>query len=146
MMTDTKPQILIVDDEELIGELVMRWLTGVGYGCASTQDAENAMTLMSHTDFDLMLLDVRMPGKSGLELLPEVKSRYPGTPVVMMTGAVDKNIAAQAIERGAYEYLIKPFDLMDLAKAVQDALRSRLAASQEGKGRRVFRDTVAIEA
>lgn len=129
MLTD-EARVLVVDDERLIGEMVTRWLSPVGYECATALDAAYALELMSSRDFHLILLDIKMPGKSGMDLLPEIKRQYPDTEVVMMTGVVDTNIAVQAMKLGAFDYMLKPFDLVDLTTRVCHALERRRALLQ----------------
>ena len=127
-MLTNKAKVLVVDDETLIAEMVTTWLSEDGYECAAAPDAAHALGLLSEGDFHMVLLDINMPGKSGMNLLPEIKRQYPDTSVIMMTGVVDTNIAVRAMKQGASDYVIKPFKLVDLTERVSQELERRSAA------------------
>ena len=122
MTTDQKLKILVVDDEEIIREVVSRSLAEVGYECSAATDAADALAVLSEVAADLILLDINLPDKSGMELLPELRERYQDTAIVMLTGVADIGIGIQAMKQGALDYVVKPFDLIDLKKRVADAL------------------------
>ena len=121
-MKGTKPRILVVDDEIAIRELVARKLTSWGDECATAADVTMAQEMIARSDFDLILLDILLPDGSGLELLNQLRERHPDVAVVMMTGVLDSNTAVTAMQLGAFDYLVKPFDLNELVTCVDPAL------------------------
>ena len=107
-MTEKQERILIVDDEGASRKLLHQKLSNEGYRCLEAGNAEQALDKLSNNSVSLVVLDIRMPGKSGIELLPEIKVHYPDTAVVMATATTDTNIAIQCMKQGAYDYLTKP--------------------------------------
>ena len=116
-------RILIVDDEEDIRELLRAQLELSGYECTAAPDAQTATDLLEKEDFDIALLDVNMPGRSGLDVLPEIAARHPDLAVLMLTANHDVPMAVEAFKHGAYDYCTKPF--------VFDSLMRRLEQAQE---------------
>lgn len=121
-MDPGKISILAVDDEANILEVLERGLAWAGYRCVTASSAGQAAQLLQQEAFALVLLDIMMPGKSGMELLSEINVQYPNTRVVMMTGVVDTAIAVKAMLGGALDYVTKPFDLDELITRVEHAL------------------------
>ena len=118
-------KILIVDDELHIRTLLRRLLVRESHECVVAGAAEEAWKRLSAEDFDLVLSDVNMPDTSGLELAPRIAQKFPFTPVVMVTGVDDPKVARQAMESGAYGYIIKPFEPNEIIIGVMNALRRR---------------------
>lgn len=118
-------RILIVDDEPYIREILSRWLIDEGYDCEQAANAESAMATLSRVDIELMISDIRMPGRSGLELLDEAKARFPDLAVIMLTAVDDRETAMRTLEAGAFGYVIKPFDRNELLISVVNALERR---------------------
>ncbi len=131
MSGDIKSRILIVDDEQDINE-VLSDLLSEEYDCASAGSAEQALTQLSESEFDLVISDITMPGMSGLDMLPHVKSISPKTVVVMISGMQTVESAIGALRLGAFDYLMKPFDLRQVEAVVKRALEHHelLAAKQ----------------
>jgi len=126
-MNEEKGTILIVDDEESIRGILSRRLEAEGYKCEVATDGKEALWKAFIRDFDLVLMDVKMPGMSGMEALPQMVTNHPDTCVLMLTAVVDTENAVEAMKLGAYDYLTKPFDLDDLTLRVEKALeRKRL--------------------
>ena len=117
--------ILIVDDEEAIRSILSRKLEVDGYHCEVAADGKEALWKAFMKDFDLVLMDIKMPGLSGMEALPQMVTNHPDTCVIMMTAVVDTETAVQAMRLGAYDYVTKPFDLDDLSMRVEKALERR---------------------
>lgn len=115
--------ILIVDDEASIRSLLGRILENKGYHCAAAADAEEAWTCMRGKNFDLVVSDINMPGKSGLDLIRDIKDEYPDVAVVIVSIIEDENTARTAMEFGVYGYIIKPFDKSQILISVANALR-----------------------
>ncbi len=116
---------LIVDDDEMIAELLVRLLSREGYRCTHASDADEARARLAEQGFALALVDVMMPGESGLELTESLLSEHPDLAVVMVTGVDDPNMAELALESGAYGYLVKPFRATELLITVANAGRRR---------------------
>jgi putative two-component system response regulator len=122
-----KQRILAVDDQSFVADLVALWLTESGYDCDVAVSAHQALAMLGQNKYDLMISDVTMPDMSGIELLAQVKEHFPDLAVLMATGVDDRNTAIQAIQLGAYGYIIKPFSLNEFLINVANALeRSRL--------------------
>jgi PAS domain S-box-containing protein len=124
-MAESKASILIVDDEEPIRMAVCRKLQAVGYDCTTVASGEEALETASTHDFDLVLMDVKMPGLSGLETLPHIIEHKPDTAVVMATAVADAETAIEAMKLGAYDYVTKPFSLEALRMRVEKALERK---------------------
>lgn len=123
--TGKRETILIVDDEEDIRDLLRQKLEIEGYRCEGAGNADEALDRMRAEPANLVLLDISMPGKSGAELLPEMKTCYPDTAVIMITAIAGADVAIQCMKQGAYDYLIKPFSLDEVALSVERALEKR---------------------
>lgn len=124
-MDETRAAILIVDDEEMIRNILCRKLQAEGYYCVTAADGKDALNKVFMQDFDIVLLDIKMPGVSGIELLPKILVDHPDTGVVMVTAATDVDIAVKAMKLGAYDYVAKPFDMQDLVIRIEKALERR---------------------
>jgi len=119
----TNKSILIVDDDATVLDSMKEVLTEQRYSCQTASDGEGMHAIMLKQQFDLVLLDVKLPGKSGLELLPEIKHANPDMPVVIMTGNAEINDAVKAIKMGAFDYLKKPFKGKELLINIEKALK-----------------------
>src|SRR3989440_3864384 len=117
----TKPRLLIVDDEpEVRG--VLRALLGHTYQCAEAASAEEALAQLRETNYELVISDITMSGMTGLEMIPHVKVASPDTVIVMISGMQTIESAINALRLGAFDYLMKPFDLRQAEAAVERAL------------------------
>lgn len=117
--------LLIVDDETGIRNLLRQKLSREGYQCKEAATAETALNVLAASPIDLVILDIRLPDKSGTELLPEIKSGYPDTAVVMATVVTKVNVATQCLKQGADDYICKPFDLDEVSLSIHRALERR---------------------
>jgi DNA-binding NtrC family response regulator len=119
-------QLLVVDDEEAARYGIRRALETFGQGIAEADSAEAARALMANRKFDLMLLDVNLPGISGLEFLNELNSDETTEPplVIIITAHGSERLAVQAVKSGAYDYIAKPFELDDLRLVVKNAFET----------------------
>ena len=119
-------RILIVDDDERISQMLQIALEKVGYTCDTASNAGLAGDRLREKEYELVFLDINMPGKSGMEYLPEVKQYYPNTAVIMLTGVEDLSIAVSAMQQGAYDYVNKPVrSLTELTLRIEQALSHR---------------------
>jgi len=117
--------LLIVDDETGIRKLLRQKLSREGYRCKEAATAEKALEVLATNSIDLVILDIKMPDKSGTELLPEIKMGYPDTAVVMATVISKVNVATQCLKQGADDYICKPFNLDEVTLSIQRALERR---------------------
>lgn len=122
---DKPGKILLVDDEEQIKSVMSRWLRDVGYACEKAADAEQALSWLAREPFILAVLDIMMPGLSGIELLKKIRIEYPDLAVIMVTGVDTPEVAGTALELGASGYIVKPFGRNELLIYVVHALHRR---------------------
>lgn len=121
MPTIVSPRILIVDDEIEITEILADLLSDE-YQCLKAGSAEEALARLRESEFQLVISDITMPGMSGLEMIPHVKELSPDTVVVMISGMQTVESAIGALRLGAFDYLMKPFDLRQVEAVVKRAL------------------------
>ena len=121
-MLQSIERILVVDDDADTRELFARRLSQIGYQCVTADGAEAADRALQQQEFSLMLLDIGMPGKTGLALLPELTVRYPDMAIVMVTGHDDTSTAVLAMQEGACDYVTKPVATGLLTLRVEKAL------------------------
>jgi len=123
-MTEPRARILVVDDKENMLSLFAKIL-GEEYELTTAGDGGRALSLVATQEFDVVVTDIKMPAADGFEVLAAVKSRSPDTEVVMMTGHASVQDAVEAMKKGAYDYLQKPFDPDTAAMIVGRALERR---------------------
>jgi putative nucleotidyltransferase with HDIG domain len=121
MPTIVSPRILIVDDEIEITEILADLLSEE-YECLKAGSAEDALARLQEGEFQLVISDITMPGMSGLDMIPHVKELSPQTVVVMISGMQTVESAIGALRLGAFDYLMKPFDLRQVEAVVKRAL------------------------
>lgn len=124
-MDEINATILVVDDEEPIRNAVSRKLQAEGFNCVIAVDGKEALWKVFMQDFNLVLLDIKMPGMSGMDVLARMVVDHPDTGVVMITAIGDSQTAVEAMKLGAYDYVSKPFNLDDLVIRVGRALERR---------------------
>jgi len=115
-------RILIADDEDSLRWVLEKGLRGVGYDVTSVKDGEEAVRVFEAQPFDLVFLDVRMPGLDGLTALERIRDLRPDVYVIVMTAHGSMDTAIKAMQRGAYDYLNKPFDLDEVLLLSERAL------------------------
>jgi bidirectional [NiFe] hydrogenase diaphorase subunit len=120
-MKNVKP-ILLVEDETVLRESVRDWLLDVGYDVHTAEDGEQAMKTVAEQEFGLVILDLRLPGKDGLEVLKEAKEKQPTIKGIIITAYPSVETAVEAVKRGAIDYLPKPFDLNYLEEVIERSL------------------------
>jgi len=128
-MTSGTPEspvrVMVVDDEAPLRSALSRFLKERGYTVTTATSGTEALERLSDDQPDLMLLDIRMPGLNGIDVVPEALDKSPDLAIVMLTAVSDATSAALCMQRGALDYLTKPIELNDLASAVARALRRR---------------------
>lgn len=122
--------ILIIDDEEPIRRLLAMYLSDE-YTCLTAASADEATELLASGPFNLVVTDIAMPGRSGLELSQYIHQAYPDTAVIMISGMSDINYAIEAMRHGAFDYVTKPFDLSQVLMAVDRALRYQVLLAEK---------------
>ena len=115
-------RVLVVDDEKLLREALARGLETFDYQCATAESAEEAADVLKREEFDVVLLDINMPGKSGMDLLPQITTRYPDVAVIMLSGFDELSTAVWCMGEGAHDYIDKPVSLPELAIRVEKAM------------------------
>jgi DNA-binding NtrC family response regulator len=121
-----KVSILVVDDDPEMRALLLDVLGNEGYEIAEAKNGAEAVLALRARKFDLILMDKNMPGPSGLDLLPGFRRVCPDSPVIMMTAFGDVPSYMEAVEKGATEYLFKPFRMEELKGAIAKALGTTL--------------------
>lgn len=130
MSADTR--ILVVDDDEIVRLSYLRSLAGADWNVESVWDGNDALRLMEKKAFDVVLLDLRMPGVDGMEMLKTIKDKWPDTEVVIITGYPTIDTAKEAVRLGVCDYLAKPVGPGDVINAANDAMtRKKWALRRE---------------
>lgn len=141
-----KGRVLIVDDEASIRDIVSFHLEKAGYTCDSAAHGDEALWKVFTMDFDTVLLDIDMPGMSGLQVLKRMLVDNPEIAVIMLTGLGDTNIAVDAMRQGAYDYVLKPFNLEDLIIRVGRALDRKKLILENREYERHLEQKVRLQA
>jgi response regulator RpfG family c-di-GMP phosphodiesterase len=141
--TDTLRQVLVVDDEATIRLALSRFLAKRDFAVDTADGGQAALTALAGKRYALMLCDLRMPGMTGLELVPKALEAQPDLAIIMLTAINDAGSATEALSKGAYDYLTKPVELSDLQAAVERALARRTEAMKGRAMDRLIREAVA---
>jgi two-component system phosphate regulon response regulator OmpR len=123
-MTASLPHILVVDDDTRLRELLRRFLTDNGFLVSTATDAADARAKLEGLAFDLIVLDVMMPGESGLELTAALR-KVDQAPILLLTAMGETENRIDGLERGAEDYLVKPFEPRELVLRIRTILRRR---------------------
>jgi two-component system nitrogen regulation response regulator GlnG len=126
----TGKRILVVDDEESVRWAMNKALERAGYRVDLATDGPGGLRAAEDPGVDLVLLDVRLPGRDGLAVLREIRKRRPELPVIMMTAYGTLQVAVEAMKQGAYDYIGKPFDMDEVLLVVEKALEARALAQE----------------
>ena len=129
-MDTQRARILIVDDEAVVRDSLGDWFRDEGYDVATAESAKAALEKLAHANWDIFLLDIRMPGVDGLELQRKLKQAQPEATVVVMTAYASVESAVEAMKQGAYDYVIKPFNPDDLEHTIQKAIEHKQLVSE----------------
>ena len=114
--------VLVVDDEPIVRESIRDWLKDAGYQVVTAETGEAALELVKKQDFSVVILDVRLPGRTGISILREVKALKPQLKSIIITAYPATELAEEAKELGAIDYLIKPIAPDDLERLIREAL------------------------
>ena len=118
-----KITVLIVDDEDRIRNVCAKMLTQEGYDVAQAPNGEAGLAMVAQQHFDIILLDLMMPGISGMEALEQIRALHPDTVVIVITGYATLDHAVDAMKRGAFEFISKPFSPPDLRMVIAKAIK-----------------------
>ena len=124
-MVCKKPKILIIDDEQVVCNLLRDELNGRGYRCTTVLDGNNALVKLATEDFDVVLLDIKLPGMSGIDILRRIPSNSCHTAIIMITVVNNVDTAVEAMKLGASDYIVKPFDLDRVNTSIQTVLENK---------------------
>ncbi len=119
---NNKSSVLIVDDEEVVRRAHLRSLENTGCQARVARDGDEAIRLMEEDPCDVILLDIRMPGLDGMDVLKIIKERWPDSEVVVITGYPTVESAKEAVRMGACDYIAKPVAPDDVIRAANDAI------------------------
>jgi PAS domain S-box-containing protein len=117
--------VLIVDDEKLVRRLLVSTLSSEGYTCLEAGNAAEALVLLRNHQVNVILLDIMMPGESGVELLGDVMAAYPDIAPIMISAVSSSDIAITCMRQGAYDYILKPFNTKEVLLRIEYALAKR---------------------
>ena len=151
-MTGENTRVLVVDDEEIVRESLGGWLQEDGFQVSSAPDGRTAVEMMKRERWNVMLVDLKMPGMDGLQVLEEARKLQPEAAIIMMTAYATVDTAVTAMKLGAFDYLVKPFDpeelslLMQKVVAQQSLVRENAVLRKALKKEHRFRDLVSKSA
>ena len=140
-MVDQNPSVLIVDDEQVVCDLICDELSERGFLCTTALDGDEALTKLTTQDFDVVLLDIKLPGISGMEVLRNIQSNHHNTTTIMITAVNDVDTAVEAMKLGASDYIVKPFDL----DRVNTSIRTVSETGQRLPERRDYKTPLYVE-
>src|SRR6202142_2199431 len=132
-MTD-KNRILIVDDEDVVRRSYLRSLESISCNVEAAKDGEEALQTMEQKPFDVVLLDMRMPGQDGLSVLRTIKQKWPESEVGIITGYPTGDSAKEAVRLGGYDYVAKPGGPQDVINAADGAMTRKQWALRRVSG------------
>ena len=141
METPKAPLVLVVDDEEKVRKYLSRLLEKRGFRVSTAADSLPALELLESMDVDVVLLDVLMPSQDGISVLKEIKKRKPLTEVIILTGNASVSTGVEGIQHGAIDFLLKPVDLENLLRCINDALEQRRFSCTNPSAPRVSTET-----
>ena len=130
-MTEKQVRVLVVDDEEGVRNLLQRILSEAGYQVTTAANGQEALYKVSLGEAEVVLLDIKMPGMSGIEVLRKLTADSPDYCVIMVTAVADIDTAVEALKTGAYDYITKPFDRDSVKQKVQQAIKKWYRQAQE---------------
>lgn len=137
-------KVLVVDDEETIRLALKKFLRSRGFEVEIAGSGDAALKLAEEHSFTLMLCDVRMPGMTGVELVPKMLAKVPNLAIIMLTAVNDAATATEVLSSGATDYLMKPVELADLQQALDRAITKRSGLIEQRRVETLIREEVAL--
>lgn len=122
-------KVLVVDDEEIARKNLDHILKKEGYIVVLAASGAEAFEQMEISDFDVVLTDIRMENISGIDVLVKTKNKYPETEVIMVTAYASTDSATESLNKGAFQYIAKPFKISDIRVTVKQAIEKKLSAT-----------------
>ncbi len=138
-------RILIVDDESAVRDSLRKWFEDDGYTVDTACDSAVALKKLEGQRYDILLVDIRMPGMDGMELQERLRSIDPNLVVIIMTAYASVETAITALKRGAFDYITKPFEPEDLSQLIQNAVRHRGVSAENVQVRKALDELAAYE-
>ncbi|OGL47392.1 MAG: histidine kinase [Candidatus Schekmanbacteria bacterium RBG_13_48_7] len=117
-------EVLVLDDEPIVGKRLKPALSKIGCNVEVFENPQTALKRLDEKQFDIVVTDIRMDDVDGIQILEHVIERYPETRVIMITGYAMMEVARQAMEKGAFDFIAKPFEPNELRRVVADAAES----------------------
>jgi heterodisulfide reductase subunit A len=114
--------ILVVDDEPIVRESIRDWLKEAGYNVMTAETGEEAIKLLEKHDISILVIDVRLPGRTGISVLKDVKARKPQIKSIVITAYPSEELSEEAKKQGAVDYLVKPINPDDLEVLIRETL------------------------
>jgi len=150
-VTDRRPggtgvDCLVVDDEPRLRQVLLHLMRGEGFRCFEAADGAEALALLEQQPVTLVMSDLRMPRMDGIELLRQVRARWPDTAMVMITAVADVEVAVSCLAIGAMDYLTKPFHLEEVRARVAQALEKRRLILENREYQQRLEQRVAAQA
>ena len=124
-MVEHTTSVLVVDDEHTLCNFLSEGLIELGHLCSAAADANKALAKLAAQQFDVVLLDIMLPGMSGMKLLEEIRLNWDYVTNIMITGVNDVDIAVEAMKLGASDYIVKPFTLDRVDNSIRTALDNK---------------------
>lgn len=125
-----KIRLLIVDDEAEVAEILSLRLSRRGFDTSAVFSGQECLDFLNKQTVDIVMLDVKMPGIGGLEVLDAITLEHPSIAVIMLSGHVDPEAAMDGISRGAFCYELKPIDIDTICNKIEDAVRQKALEKQ----------------
>lgn len=135
-----QPRVLLVDDEKDFLEVITKRLERRGVRVRTASGGEAALAALAAEPADVVVLDVKMPGMDGMQALDRIKANWPTVEVIMLTGHAELEAAMDGLQKGAFDYLMKPVEMDHLLYRIQDAWKRKTLHEEEERQRRT-RDT-----
>lgn len=127
-----RPRILLVDDEVAFANNLLKLLSKRGYDVVVEYNGADAVSMVGDKEFDVIILDMKMPGMDGIATLKEIKKKAPLVEVVILTGHGSVESGIEGMQLGAFDFLMKPVRIDDLQEKVSEAYRRKLVQRERG--------------
>jgi len=133
---EEKPRVLIVDDEERVRNTLVKLFSARGLTAIDAASGPDALARLESEPFDVVLLDVRMPGMNGLEALARIKQIAPAVEVILLTGHASSDVALEAMKLGGFDYLLKPSPVEEILLRVESAYERKVQEDRAARRRK----------